>query len=122
MASDIESVLSPWIEAKTGAFTCAETPADLQSRLPVIRVKRGGGADGRFSGRPTIDVDVFASDADLARALAAQLHEALIFLRGTVGDAVVRDVRCDIGFASRPWEDEEISRRGAQYTVSLRAA
>lgn len=122
MAADIESVLAPWAEATFGAFGCAETPADLEDVLPVIRVERVGGADERFSMRPRIAVDVFAATADEARTLAGHVRDALLFLRGPVGAAVIRDVRCDSGPSRQPWANEAIHRRGAAYTVSLRAA
>jgi hypothetical protein len=69
-----------------------------------------------------VSVDVFAADDDEARTLAAQVHEALVFLDGVAGPAVVRGVRCDSLPTSRPWANDSVRRRGAEYTVSLRAA
>lgn len=120
--ADVEAVIGPWLEATLGVFSCASTPSDLEARLPVIRVTAGGGSGGRFSQHPRVSVDVFAADDDAARTLAAQVHEALVFLNGTAGLAVIRSVRCDSMPTSRPWANEAIRRRGAEYTVSLRAA
>ncbi|GAA3018357.1 hypothetical protein Sfulv_55220 [Streptomyces fulvorobeus] len=119
---DIEAVLAPWAEATFGAFGCSETPADLEQHLPVIRVERIGGADDRFSLHPRVAVDVFAATADEARTLANSVRDALIFLRGPVGDAVIRSVDCGAGPSRQPWANEAIHRRGATYTVSLRTA
>ncbi|MFE0326334.1 hypothetical protein ACFW08_05895 [Streptomyces sp. NPDC058960] len=118
---DIEAVLAPWAEATTGVFSAAETPADLETRLPVIRIERIGGADDRFSHAPRVAVDVFAATADEARTLANNVRDALLFLRGPVNGAVIRDVRCDSGPSRLPWASEAAHRRGATYTVSLRA-
>jgi hypothetical protein len=119
---DIESVLAPWAESVTGAFSAAETPEDLEEVLPVIRIERGGGADERFSGHPTVFVDVFAATADESRTLANSVRDALLALRGPVNGAVIRDVRCDSGPSRQPWANPAVHRRGATYTVSFRAA
>lgn len=119
---DVEAVLAPWAEATFGVFSAAETPADLETRLPVIRVERGGGGDERFTDHPRVFVDVFAATADEARTLANRVRDALLFLRGPVNGAVIRDVRCDSGPARQPWANEAVHRRGATYSVSLRAA
>lgn len=120
--ADIEAVLNPWAEATFGVFAGAETPADLEDRLPVIRIERGGGVDDRFSQSPRVYVDVFAATADEARTLANSVRDALLFLRGPVGGAVIRDVRCDSGPTRAPWATDAVHRRGATYTVSLRPA
>ncbi|MFE7399617.1 hypothetical protein [Streptomyces sp. NPDC057557] len=120
--ADVESVLAPWLEQRFGVFAAAETPADLEQQLPVIRVERIGGSDERFSLHPRVAVDVFAATADEARRLAGQVRDALVFLRGPVGSAVIRDVRCDAGPSRQPWANEAVHRRGATYSVSLRAA
>ncbi|MER5501378.1 hypothetical protein ABT096_29815 [Streptomyces sp. NPDC002561] len=120
--ADVEAVIAPWLEARLGVFAAAETPADLEDALPMIRVERIGGSDDRFSLHPRIAVDVFAATADGARTLSEQIREALVFLNGPVGVAVVRSVRCDVGPTRQPWGNEAIHRRGATYTVSLRSA
>ncbi|WP_327712371.1 hypothetical protein OG912_32125 [Streptomyces sp. NBC_00464] len=119
---DIEAVLAPWLEQTFDVFSAAETPADLEDTLPMIRVERIGGADDRFSLHPRVAVDVFAATADEARTLANSVRDALVFLSGPVGASVVRSVRCDAGPSRQPWANEAIHRRGATYTVSLRAA
>jgi hypothetical protein len=119
---DIEAVLNPWAEELTGAFSAAETPDDLEEQLPVIRIERIGGADDRFSQSPRVAVDVFAATADEARTLANSLRDALVFLSGPVHGAVIRGVRCDAGPTRLPWANPAVHRRGATYTVSLRAA
>lgn len=122
MPAEIEAVLAPWAEATFGVFAGAETPADLETRLPVIRVERLGGSDERFALHPRVAVDVFAATADEARTLASSVRDALLFLQGPVNGAVIRSVRCDSGPTRQPWVNEAVHRRGASYTVSLRPA
>ncbi|WP_256123229.1 hypothetical protein [Streptomyces sp. EN16] len=122
MVADVEAALAPWLEQTTGVFSAAETPADLEDSLPMIRVERGGGGDGRFSMHPRVYVDVFAATADEARTLSNSVRDALVFLSGSVPGAVIRGIRCDSGPSRQPWANEAIHRRGATYTVSLRAA
>jgi hypothetical protein len=119
---DIEAVLNPWAETTTGVKAGAETPPELEKKLPRIRIQRDGGAEERFSASPRVFVDVFAATADEARTLANELCEALKFLRGPVHGAVIRSVRCDSGPSRQPWINEAIHRRGATYTVSFRGA
>ncbi|WP_405620230.1 hypothetical protein [Streptomyces sp. NBC_00076] len=119
---DIEAVLAPWAESTFGVFSAAETPADLEEQLPVIRVERGGGPDEMFSRHPRVFVDVFGRTADEARTLANNVRDALLALRGPVNGAVIRHVRCDSGPSRQPWANEAVHRRGATYTVSLRDA
>lgn len=120
--ADVEAVLAPWLEARFGVFSAAETPADTEDTLPVIRVERVAGADGRFSQTPAVAVDVFAATADEARSLASEVREALVFLAGPVPGAVIRSIRCTSGPTRQPWANESIRRRGATYVVSLRPA
>ncbi|MCQ6554794.1 hypothetical protein NPS70_16535 [Streptomyces sp. C10-9-1] len=117
---DIESVLAPWAETTFDVFGCAATPADLEDRLPVVRVERIGGFDDRFRGHPRVAVDVFAATTDEARTLANAVRDALLFLRGPVNGAVISDVRCDSGPSAQPWTNPAVHRRGATYTVSAR--
>lgn len=119
---DVETVLAPWLEAELEVFSAAATPADLEDNLPMIRVERIGGPDGRFSAHPRVAVDVFAATADEARVLAGRVRDVLVFVSGSVGNSVVRGVRCDAGPSRQPWANESVHRRGATYTVSLRAA
>jgi hypothetical protein len=120
--ADIEAVLAPWVEVTFGVFSASATPADLEERLPVVRVERVGGSDGRFRGHPRVAIDVFAATADEARTLANAIRDALLFLRGPVNGAVISDTRCDSGPSRQPWANPAVHRRGATYSVSLRAA
>jgi hypothetical protein len=58
--------------------TGTETPAALQSEVPYIRVTRTGGSDDEVTDTATVSVDVFAADADTAKATAEQVRQRLI--------------------------------------------
>ncbi|MDX2978139.1 hypothetical protein ACTFBT_01290 [Streptomyces microflavus] len=118
----MEAVIAPWLENRFEVSAAAETPVDLENKLPLIRVQRIAGADDRFSQHPAVAVDVFAATADEARTLSNSVRDALVFLRGPVPGAVIRGVRCISGPSRQPWANEAIHRRGATYTVSLRPA
>ncbi|MFE5828742.1 hypothetical protein ACFQ8W_00475 [Streptomyces sp. NPDC056508] len=121
--AEVEAVIAPWLGTVIdGLQYGAETPPDLESRLPFVRVERLGGFDDRFRQHPRIAVDVFAATADEARATSSAVRDALLALRGEVRGAVVSDVRCDSGPSRQPWTNGEIHRRGALYTVTLRDA
>lgn len=122
MTPDVEVVLTAWLAARLSVRTCTETPADLDAILPVVQIERIGGGTERFSDHPRVSVDVYAPSADASMALARQVQEALMSLRGDAAGAVVRDVRCDSGPSRRPYVNPAVDRRGATYTVSLRAA
>lgn len=55
-----------------------ETPADLQSQVPWIRVTRTGGSSDRVTDRANLSVDVFASGATEASSIAEQVRQRLI--------------------------------------------
>ncbi|MFD6363770.1 hypothetical protein ACFWFX_28600 [Streptomyces roseolus] len=120
--AEVEAVLAPWLGTVLSVQYGAETPPDLENRLPFVRVERVGGADGRFRQHPRVAVDVFAATTDEARALSSAARDALIALRGEVRGAVVSHVECDSGPSREPWANSEIRRRGAIYTVTLRDA
>lgn len=122
MAPDVEVALTAWLETTFSVRACTSLPMDLEQILPVVQVQRGGGATELFSDHPRVFVDVYAADEDSASDLALRVQEALMYLRGPVGGAVVRHVRCDAGPSERPYDNPAVHRRGATYTASLRAA
>lgn len=98
--------------------TGPETPDDLQTRMPYIRVMRAGGSRDRLNDYPTVSVDVFASSYSVAQALSEDIDQWLAGPPPPIPelDRVVHDV------APRqlPWGDERVFRFQAQYTVVTR--
>lgn len=118
---DVEKVLG---ELLAPFGTCgSETPLDLQSELPYIRVARTGdwGSD-RVTDRSIVSVDVFAADADDAKAIAAQVQQLL--LTGLPAPTALGDL--DYGrsgggpFLVPPTDSDNLRQVTASYNVSMR--
>lgn len=71
--------------------TGTETPADLQSEVPYIRVTRTGGADDLVTDTATVSVDVFAASASDAKDTAEQARQRLILGPFGTGTPFVTD-------------------------------
>jgi hypothetical protein len=68
-----------------GVLVTAELPADVDDRLPAIRVRRsGGGDDGVAIDSPVMVIDVYAGTQAFAQAVAANAGMALLAGRGAV--------------------------------------
>lgn len=119
-APDVELALTGWIRTRFGVATCTELPSNLGSVLPIVQVEHIGGLGSRFSASPRVDVDVYAATYEATRDLAQSIHGALVMLRGTVGELVIRDVRVDTLPSRRPYDNPAFRRVGVSYTVSVR--
>ncbi len=123
---DVEVLLTSWLEANIEDIRASTwTPADLDSRLPWVLVRRTGGPyDGFRLDQPSVDVAVFAPDVDTASALALQIqrlfHESLA--RHQHGDAVVSHVRTTSGPHWIPYDNPAIQRYEASYTLAVHPA
>lgn len=104
-----------------------ETPKNLQSQVPWIRVTRTGGTSDRITDTATLVVDVFAAGATQAQAIANQALQRLI--RGPfLSDVSFRTehgqvdrARVNVSPALLPPTDSDNLRLvTATYTVSVR--
>lgn len=100
-------------------YTGTDTPADLEQRLPYVRVNRIGGRDDGVTDSGSYDVDFFAASRASAVALADQGDDLLRDAR-TAGDFLIDNVRTDVGLRRLPWPNPKVRRRSATYTVSAR--
>ncbi len=117
---DVQLLLADDLEALAGVgHTGVETPTDLASVLPFIRVVRTGGSSTRFSDRAMVDVDVFAGSYTAAETLAELVRQRLV---GPPPSAALLDrVECTIAARELPWDDDGLIRRwGGQYEVVTR--
>lgn len=98
-----------------------QTPADLELRLPFIRVVRSpGGPTTRVDETARLEVDVFAATYTEAEPLARRIRDWLIFNGPHRADGVVVDrIGCDAGPQELPWSDR-VRRFGTSYTVETR--
>lgn len=120
MLPDVELALTTWVRDTCDTRAVTDLPADLADVLPVVQVVAVGGSGDRFSGRPRVDIDVYAATYEDARDLAAEVHDALVLLRGTLGTLVVRDVRVDTLPSRRPYDNPALRHVGASYSISVR--
>lgn len=103
--------------------TCGtETPKTLQSALPYLRVMRTGGTSDRITDHAGISVDVFAANADQAKAVAGQARQMLITqLPASTDHGVIDWAIVQAGPAPVPPTDSNNLRLAvASYQVSTR--
>lgn len=83
MFPNIEVLLVAYLADRTGARALTDLPPDLDALLPVIRITCGDGDDDGFRlDASLVDIDVFAATRTGASALAEQVREDLIEMRG----------------------------------------
>lgn len=97
-----------------------ETPADLQSNLPFIRVVRLGGTDDRTSDSGRIDVDCFAKLRTDTKTLAMAAQQLLISYPHVTAAGVIDRVATDVAPNEVPWNNPAIRRFIASYNVIVR--
>ncbi|MFI8084364.1 hypothetical protein ACIF6L_26620 [Kitasatospora sp. NPDC086009] len=120
---DVEKVITRWLAEHFDVRTCTELPTELETLLPVVQVATIGGAEQRFTGRPRVDVDVYASTYEAARQLALRIRDGLKFWRGPADPgAVVTGSRIDASPWSRPYANPALRRVGLTVTISLHPA
>ncbi len=117
---DVQRLLVADLEDIVGAGRVAiQTPDDMESDLPFVRVMRIGGGRSQLSDFSTVDVDVFAGGYSAAEALAEQIDEWLC--GPPPGVALFDAVSCEVGPRELPWADGvRVRRWGATYQVMTR--
>lgn len=100
--------------------TDTDTPPDLQSQLPFIRIKRATGGDSMFFDSPHVTIDAFDATYDEAQSLAESIRQRLIRGPHVQAPGVLDGVTTDSGPAEIPWGDTGIRRFVASYAVSTR--
>jgi len=116
-----ETVTHAWL---TTAFPAArvvtETPADLESDLPLIKVQGLGGPRRLVLGRPTVDVECYAATKDAARILAGQVNDSLIYrMRGLIAGSNVTHTQGQMP-SWRPYANTNVRRYGQIVQVYLK--
>lgn len=117
-----ERLLIPWLAAELGVRVVSETPASLDTVVPLLQVTGIGGSD--FT--PTfdacnVDVDSYAATRGESEDLSSAARQALMFtLPGKiVGGAVVASVRTIMRPTWTPYDDTNLRRFTASYTVVI---
>lgn len=121
--------------AKAGVYLLADlvggldhadiaTPADLQQRLPFIRVGRTTGPDDGTSDFPVFDVDYFAATwdeaCDGAEAVRDFLASGYHFVEWSDGSALIDSVVTAVGPRQLPWLATGVVRFTGTYRAQTR--
>lgn len=109
------AILGPLVGGRAGT----ETPADLESRMPFVRVTRTGGPSDRVSDFALVDVDVFAATYATAEPLAEQIRQLLTGPPLRAGVVILDRISCESGPTELPWAPG-VRRFGATYLVVSR--
>lgn len=123
---DLEVALLDWLEdgrfseLAGGGHVGTETPSDLDTRFPFVRVVALDGQDDGITDRAAVDVDVFSATRAQARALAERIRTSLTVYPPVVGDVVIDSVFTEVRPRRLPWPDENTRRWGATYRISAR--
>lgn len=121
---DAELFVRDWLGIRfPDARLCTETPANLASVLPCIKVERIGGSDSENVrlDDAILDVEYFAATRDDARKGAEEVRYALRnempgdFISG----AAVQYVRTSVAPSWAPYDNTSLRRFVATYLIRL---
>lgn len=116
---DVQRVLVADLETVAGdGHTGIETPEDLASALPFIRIRRSGGGSDRLNDFATVDVDCFAATYTEAEQLAERVRQRVVGPPPPI--AVLDRATCEVGPRELPWGDGQIRRFAATYQIAAR--
>lgn len=121
---DVEQTLAVLLEALVGGelHTGTETPADLDKKMPFIRVIRppGGGFSDAVNDYATVEIDVFHTNYHSgAKPLAERVRQFLTTQKHRLGPAVIDTITCTSSPGELPWAPG-IRRVGATYQTVAR--
>ena len=119
--ADVEQMLVGWVPTVVGAACSTELPANLQTRLPWVRVGRIGGPSNYGIDQPTVATDVFAATRPAAKALAYDLYSAFEFELPRYMNAygTVLTAESISGPFWQPWDDTTLRRFGMTHRITV---
>lgn len=120
---DVERVLADLfadLASAADATVVTVLPADLQQVLPVIRVRRLGGGDDRWTDQPRVDIEVYAASREAGKPLALQLQARLLSYPHSTSHGVIDHAATEVGPQELPYADQDLRLFPATYRLSLR--
>lgn len=117
---DVERVLKELLNGMATGGAGIETPANLQDRLPFIRIRNLGGPNDGITTYPTVDIDVFSSTRDTGYGLAEDIHQLLLTQHNRTASGQIDFVETEVSPVEMPWADDNVRRFFATYRLSLR--
>lgn len=105
----------------SGVWVSTRVPADLEERLPALRVIRGPGDDDGITDAPLLDVESFAASEGAVWGLAEDARQAAHALAGSaVSGALVDSVTTATGPVYLDYGNPAVWRVVASYRVQFR--
>lgn len=120
---DVERVLQDafsGIATSVSATVVTVLPADLQETLPLIRVRRLGGGDDRWTDQPRVDVEVYAPSRQVGKPLALALQARLLSFPIPTAHGVIDRASTEVGPQEIPYTDQDVRLFVSTYRLSLR--
>jgi hypothetical protein len=118
---DIQRLAVAYLTSALGVRVATRTPAELETNMPMIRVRRGPGADDGITDSPLLDVEAFAATEQAAWELAEDARQAVHELDGKAVDgALVDDVTTATAPVAVDWGSPAVHRFVASYRLNLR--
>ena len=113
---DIEAALV----ASLGTGTVTRLPADLQTRLPLRRVRRVGGGDNRITDVARVDIEIYAASRAAAMDAAREIQQRLISAPFIADDVVIDRCTTEVGPHEVAYPDETTRLVSATYRIAAR--
>lgn len=121
--ADVELVVGAWLRDQVGVRVVADTPADLEEKLPLIRIERALGWDRRWEDRARIDMDCFGGTRAEMWLVAEQARDSMLRLAGRkVLGQLVDSVHTETAPSYLEWGNDRVKRAVASYRLLLRPA
>jgi hypothetical protein len=120
---DVEKVLEAAfadLAAAAGAVVVTVLPADLQTSLPLIRVRRLGGGGDRWTDQPRVDVEVYAPSREVGKPLALALQARLLSFPLATPYGVIDRAGSEAGPHEISYADQDVRLFAATYRLALR--
>lgn len=101
---DVQALLVASLATFPGVAGCGiETPSDLESHLPFVRVMRIAGPSDRLNDHPTVDIDVWAATYAAGALLARRIQN---YLLGPPPIWQLDRSTCEAGPHELPWAED----------------
>lgn len=118
---DIQKLAVAHLSTALGVRVATRTPDDLETAMPMVRVRRGPGTDDGITDSPLLDVEAFAATEQAAWDLAEDARQAVHDLDGrSVDGALVDDVTTAAAPVAVDWGNPAVHRFVASYRLDLR--
>jgi hypothetical protein len=117
---DVHDVLFALFQDLADTVAGPRRPPNYQDQMPLVRVRRLGGADDRITDVARVDVEVYASTYPTARDLATALQQRLLAAPHITPAGRIDTVETEVGPREIPHDDQAVRLVAATYRISFR--